>query len=299
MEEVMRAACGVLALSWTGRPDDPRATDGQGVLTDPVVPTIMAAAESTDGRVKVAFHLEPYAGRTAASVRRDLEYIVERYAGSPAFHRDASGRPWYYVYDAYLLPADQWARLLCSGTTETVRGTPLDGMFISLYLSQSDRKFVKGGCFDGIYTYFASTGFTQGATPARWNALVAWAHSENLLVSLSVGPGYSDERIRPWNAQNTKPRRDGAYYREMWEAAIAAKPDVVSVTSWNEYGEGTQIEPVAADRSVARSVQGHGPYRYLDYQPHDPFYYVDLTGEYANRFAQAHRSVASQSPFVP
>jgi hypothetical protein len=35
----------------------------------------------------------------------------------------------------------------------------------------------------------------------------------------------------------------GARYDELWTAALAAGADVVSITSWNEWHEGTQIEP--------------------------------------------------------
>jgi transposase len=37
-------------------------------------------------------------------------------------------------------------------------------------------------------------------------------------------------------------RADGAYYDAQWLAAIAARPDWVLVTSWNEWYENTQIE---------------------------------------------------------
>ena len=36
---------------------------------------------------------------------------------------------------------------------------------------------------------------------------------------------------------------NGEYYARMWERAIVDGADVVSITSYNEWGEGTQIEP--------------------------------------------------------
>ena len=44
----------------------------------------------------------------------------------------------------------------------------------------------------------------------------------------------------------------------MWAAAIHARADIVTITSYNEWHEGTQIEPAAPP---AR----HGAYRYLSY----------------------------------
>ena len=40
-----------------------------------------------------------------------------------------------------------------------------------------------------------------------------------------------------------KPRRDGLTYDAMWTSALRARPDLVTITSYNEWSEGTQIEP--------------------------------------------------------
>lgn len=61
-------------------------------------------------------------------------------------------------------------------------------------------------------------------------------------MSLSVGPGYDDRRVRPWNAKNTKSRQDGRYYDSHWQQAIAMKPDFVSITSFNEWMEGRAVK---------------------------------------------------------
>jgi hypothetical protein len=36
-------------------------------------------------------------------------------------------------------------------------------------------------------------------------------------------------------------RAMGKYYEDMWAAAIDANPMVIAVTSYNEWGEGTQV----------------------------------------------------------
>jgi hypothetical protein len=54
---------------------------------------------------------------------------------------------------------------------------------------------------------------------------------------------YNDTLIRPWNAHHSRGRLEGRYYERMWKKAMKAAPHVVSITSYNEWGEGTQIEP--------------------------------------------------------
>jgi hypothetical protein len=85
------AGIDIAAVSWWGQASRAAAADSQGVSTDGLIPTVLAAAEAVaadpvDPRpIKIAFHLEPYPGRTAASVREDLAYIHARYGASPAF----------------------------------------------------------------------------------------------------------------------------------------------------------------------------------------------------------------------
>jgi uncharacterized protein YraI len=55
-------------------------------------------------------------------------------------------------------------------------------------------------------------------------------------------PGYDDTRL-PRENSFAVPRRNGDYYRETWRGAIASRPDMIIITSFNEWPEGTQIEP--------------------------------------------------------
>ena len=105
--------------------------------------------------------------------------------------------------------------------------------------------------FDGIYTYDIVT--YGGSKFAR---LCAEAHARHLLCAPSVGPGYDARRGS--GDPVVKPRRQGATYDAMWRAAITAHADRVTITSYNEWHEGTQIEPAA-------TAPWHGRYRYLSY----------------------------------
>ena len=78
----------------------------------------------------------------------------------------------------------------------------------------------------------------------------------HLICAPSVGPGYDAQRGS--DDPRIKPRRNGATYDAMWRAAIASGADQVTITSFNEWHEGTQIEPAAP-------AHRHGRYRYLSY----------------------------------
>ena len=134
----------------------------------------------------------------------------------------------YFVYDSYHVAAEDWARVFKGARS----GLP--GIFIGLWLEASHGEDIAAGGFHGWYTYFASANFVFGSSPRRWPAMVADANRRGLLSVLSVGPGYEDTGIRPWNAHHSQPRRAGAYYDELWRAALDAAPDAMSVTSYNE-----------------------------------------------------------------
>ena len=57
----------------------------------------------------------------------------------------------------------------------------------------------------------------------------------------TVSPGFDDRILR--GPDRPVVSRDGGRYLATWDAAVAGDPDMVLVTSWNEWYEGTEIEP--------------------------------------------------------
>jgi hypothetical protein len=58
-------------------------------------------------------------------------------------------------------------------------------------------------------------------------------------------PGYNDVGVRP-NSGFARGRDGGGYYAQSWQAALASSPNWVVITSFNEWPEGTYIEPSVA-----------------------------------------------------
>ena len=184
--------------------------------------------------------------------------------------------PVYYMYDSYLKHWTLWAQLLKPDGQYSVRGTRLDAVFLGLYVNRQDCATLSRGGFDGGYTYFAAEGFSYGSTAAEWSSATSLCHAKGLLFVPSVGPGYTDTSVRPWNSINTHTRRGGTYYRDHWLAAINAKPKIVSITSFNEWHEGTQIEPAVP--------QPDSGVRYIDYSPRRPDFYLKLTRKLVEKY---------------
>eukprot|EP00026_Physarum_polycephalum_P007936 Phypoly_transcript_08008.p1 GENE.Phypoly_transcript_08008~~Phypoly_transcript_08008.p1 ORF type:complete len:417 (+),score=55.96 Phypoly_transcript_08008:168-1253(+) len=236
-EHMSELAGYVVVISWWGT----SGADGEGSPTNALVPAILKSAEKYG--TYIAIHLEPYTGRNAQTVKKDIEYIYKNYGASPALYRSPkhNNRIVVYVYDSYHTPAHEWATIFSDGPS-SIRGTPYDAVALGLYLESKDKQFLLQSHFDGFYTYFAANGFTEGSTYQNWQQIGQWAKEHKLIYSCSLGPGYDDTRIRPWNARNTKSRENGEYYETQWKAAMGARPEIISITSYNEWHEGTKGE---------------------------------------------------------
>ena len=116
----------------------------------------------------------------------------------------------------------------------------------------------------------------------RWRQCCGTARSSGWKPRKTESPWPSPGRCasararRRRNAHNTKDREKGKYYRRMWEAAIQHEADMVSITSYNEWGEGTQIEP--AVRKTGYEDPGD-----------DPNSYLQLTADYADELRRRRR----------
>jgi hypothetical protein len=213
MTEIAGAGINEVIVSWWGR----------GSAEDKRLPLVASAARRHG--VAVGLHLEPYSGRSPATITADLAYAA------------SLGIRDVYVYHPQDIAAADWVTVRAASPAS-----------LRLFAGTGRVGFAAAGRFEGVYTYdFINY---HGGTFVR---LCQEAHAVHLLCAPSVGPGYDGSRAG--EAPVRRPRRHGATYDALWAAALAASPDVISITSFNEWGESTQIEP-AAGRAGYRSYDG-------------------------------------------
>lgn len=261
MQMMKDSGVGVVVISWLGKDS----------FTDKSVVKYLDAAQRFG--LKIAFHIEPFY-KTIIELRDQLSYLVKTYSQHPAFYKK-DGKPMYYVYDSYKIAPEEWSKLLSENGEKTVRNTELDALYIGLWVEKNDSSFFDTSGFDGFYTYFASEGFVFGSTTSNWKTMAEYAENHHLIFIPCVGPGYSDTRIRPWNEANFKSRENGKYYEKMFDAAIQVNPEFIGITSFNEWHEGTQIEP-AIPQKIDHFI-------YEDYGK-DPWMYIKETKRLTDKF---------------
>lgn len=102
--------------------------------------------------------------------------------------------------------------------------------------------------FDGLFPYnvsFASD--LQGHLQRLGNAVRGYSArtgTEKLWIATAM-PGYDDTGLLDRRDRYAVAREDGAYYERSFAAAAASQPDWISISSFNEWVEGHQIEPSA------------------------------------------------------
>jgi hypothetical protein len=115
----------------------------------------------------------------------------------------------------------------------------VDPTHAATWIGEGDQ-FAYLSVFDGIYPYSIAWSPDPVRQMASY-ASIARSYPGRLWMA-TVMPGYDDTRLGRPNGFAVG-RQNGAYYSGSWQGAIATQPDLISITSWNEWLEGSQIEP--------------------------------------------------------
>jgi hypothetical protein len=91
--------------------------------------------------------------------------------------------------------------------------------------------------YDTLYFFDITWETAPGRAMASYESLL---EGQNRASVATVMPGYDDLRVRNGHQRS---RENGAYYRGTWQNATAMNPDAVIITSFNEFFEGSHIEP--------------------------------------------------------
>jgi len=214
---------------------------GHGHYTDRAMKAILDGCQRSGLAACIYYETVP-APRTPAAAAGDIVKVLSKYGGHPA-HSKVNGKPVVFVYGRALQEMDliEWRRAVAIINARYRGGAILIG-----------DQFGYGAArvFDGVHTY-NTAGMLRGRDPAAarewasgtYRSWVDLADRAGKISTLTLIPGYDDTKIRkPGLAVE---RYEGASYRRQWEEAIKADPHWVLITSFNEWQEGSEVEPSA------------------------------------------------------
>ncbi len=204
---------------------------GQGDGTDANFATLLAtAATYPECRINLTVYYETY-GRPEQQIKDEFHYLIETYGAHPCFlHID--GIPVIFVYGAGTVQIQTWTRVF-----QYLESEGLHAYFIA---DTSDPAYF--WIFSGSHMYNPLLPLLQSLDLAAiYRSGVHLANQYQILHCATVLPGYDDRKIH--SPGMYLPRNAGTTYEATWQAAITSGTDWVLITTFNEWWEGTAIEP--------------------------------------------------------
>ncbi len=211
---------------------------GPGTHSDNVFGLLLETAERLRFRAAICLEEKSFfpgyaevrsRGGALDEAERQIRHVLETHAKSPAYAR-VKDRPLLYLFvnhnhgllGRHSLTPDELAALRAR----------FDGRAFFLVHGPYDPAYrdVADGLFNWVSDAAARSAFL-GDTGLAYAAAAA-------------APGFDDTGVWGWgNGPRIVDRRGGSTYDEHWTAILARRPDAIQVVTWNDFQEGSTIEP--------------------------------------------------------
>ena len=263
LDEAWRACLDGFSAHWFG-PQDPVTTRGFDLL--------LKASAVTNMQHALVLLTNSWPGANEQTLIHAVQYAIAHWVDNPNYLK-LGGRPVLFFTDMSRpwgsdgLALAGWARVRAATDPEH----KLIWMAEGLYATYNP-------LFDGLYVYridhrdFPQSWLKQPRFANQLRAVEALGHLPigGLYFADTIAPGYDDTRavhaifdVRSPQPAFARDRRDGAYYAATFAVTAQTGGDFLLVKSYNEWVEGTAIEPSVTygDRYLDQTCQFANTYR--------------------------------------
>jgi Glycosyl hydrolase family 99 len=227
IQQAAESGIDVLACVWLG-PSENRIHPRCKRLLD------LAAA---DGRVRVALFADSAAPTlfTEAGMAEAITVAQSEFCSSPAYFK-VDGKPVFLMWEIDKLgPSDAWQRVR----------DQVDPSRSQLWIGGTTKETYLN-VFDALFFFDITWETTPGAAMRSYTRKITSYNKQYATHKPLIGtvmPGYDHSRRRPEENHAIVDRANGSYYEEAWQRVIAMPADAVILSTFNEFYEGSYIEP--------------------------------------------------------
>jgi len=224
------AGIDALVQSWYG------PSGGTNNMTESNFATLLDVSAASGLRAAVDFETQGPFFSSAGDVQSALVTLLAGHARHAAYLK-VNGKPVVFFWRQQRFGVDAWAAIR----------QQVDPEHESIWIAEgTDLAYLR--VFDGIHLYSVAWSADPAPVLVNFGAKVRKAAQDlggfRYWVATAM-PGYDDTRLRGAGGF-ARPRANGDYYRATFSGAAKSGADWTMVTSFNEWIEGSQIEPSAS-----------------------------------------------------